>query len=125
MEGVYKTYVMRLRYRPSVHSDVHIFVSRYEEYVVGLYRDSGMWSEEIMIQGARAKARQLFADIYDTIDWHLAPETVMGRKKSREDIYELRFRISNRHLIVLYSEEKQENTRWVESVSVGRKPIIF
>lgn len=116
---------MKLRYRTSAHADIDAFISRYDEYFVGLYRDTGMWNEESMIQSARLKTDQLFVDIYDTVDQHLERRIILGRKKIHRDAYELLFHVGEMLIVVHYTENKPENTRWVESVSIGRKPIVF
>ena len=55
----------------------------------------------------------------------LAYSTVIGRKKTRRNWKELDFYVGSRLIIVHYSEDAKEHIRWVESISIERKPIIF
>jgi len=116
---------MELRFREAAHADISHFVMRYEAVWLSAYRDTGIWSEDFFFKSVHVNGNTLFDDIYDTIEQQLSSDPVIGRKKLRGNVYELHFRISNRHVVVHYSEDKQENTRWVESISIGRKPIIF
>jgi len=116
---------MELRFREAAYTDVRYFVMRYEDVWRSTYRDSGIWSEDFFLEGVHASGNRLFDVIYNTVGKHLSQKIVIGRKKIRQDVYEVQFRIEERRLFVLYFEDKAENTRWVESVSIGRKPIIF
>ncbi len=116
---------MELRFRDAAHDDVSHFVLRYEAVWLSTYRDTGIWSEDFFLKSVHENGNTLFDDIYNTVGQQLARSVVIGRKELRGNVYELHFRIGNRHVTVHYSEDKQENTRWVESVSIGRKPIIF
>ena len=116
---------MELRFKESAFADVNSFVFHYEEAFLELYRDSGLWSEEIILESVRGNARQLFAEIYDAIEKYLGRFRVLGRKGTRDGWYELSFRVGSRLVIVYYSEAKKENVRWVESISIDKKPIIF
>lgn len=116
---------MELRFREAAYTDVRYFVMRYEEVWRSTYRDTGIWSEDFFLEGIHASGNKLFDIIYDTVGKHLSQKVVIGRKKIRQDVYEVQFRIEERRLFVLYFEDKLSNTRWVESISIGRKPIIF
>jgi hypothetical protein len=116
---------MELRFRDAAHADVYHFVMRYEAIWLSAYRDTGIWSEDVFLKSVHMNASALFDDMYDTIERQLGRDNVMGRKEIGGNIYELHFRIDGRRVIVHYFEDKQENIRWVESVSIGRKPIIF
>ena len=116
---------MELRFRESAFADVHSFVFHYEEAFLELYSDSGLWSEEIILESVRGNAKQLFTEIYDAIEKYLGRYPVLGRKRVRDGWYQLSFHVGSRLVIVYYSEDRKGDVRWVESISIDRKPIIF
>ena len=116
---------MELRYRELARANVSSFVFHYEEAILSLYRDTGIWSEDFMLRGVAENANQLFGDIFDTVERQLNPNVILGRKKLRSNMYELSFYLGSRLVVVYYSEDKQKKVRWVESISINRKPIIF
>ena len=116
---------MELRFKESALADVNSFVFHYEEAFLELYRDSGLWSEEIILESVRGNAKRLFAEIYDAIEKYLGLYRVLGRKRTRDGRYELSFQVGSRLVIVYYSEDRRGGVRWVESISIDRKPIIF
>ena len=116
---------MELRFKESALADVNSFVFHYEEAFLELYRDSGLWNEEIILESVRGNSKQLFAEIYDAIEKYLGRNRVLGRKRARDGWCELSFQVGSRLVIVYYSEDKREGVRWVESISIDRKPIIF
>lgn len=124
-DQVRNTYVMELRFKESALADVHSFVSNYEEAFLELYRDTGLWSEESILESVRSQAKQLFVDIYDAVEEHLERRPVLGRKRTRGGWHELSFHVGNRLVIVYYSEDRRGGVRWIESISIDRKPIIF
>ena len=89
-----------------------------------MYQDSGIWSEDTIIENIRQSARKLFGDIFVNIEMQLTRSRVLGRKESSRGWYELVFHVGTRLVIVYYSEE-DKNTRWIEAISIDRKPIIF
>lgn len=120
---------MELRFKESAFADVNSFVFHYEEAFLELYRDSGLWSEEIILESVRGNAKQLFAEIYDAIEKYLGQYPgqypVLGRKRMRDGWYELSFHVGSRLIVVYYSEDQKGGVRWVESISIDKKPIIF
>ena len=116
---------MELRYKDSAQVDLQSFVDRYEEAVRELYRDSGLWNESSIIEGYERSAARLYDGIADAIDARLAMSKVLGRKHLAPSWYEIDFYVGSRLVIVYYSEDRKANIRWVESISVDRKPIIF
>jgi hypothetical protein len=119
------TYAMELQFRESALADIRTFVLHYEDAFLELYSDTGLWNEDVILESVRSNAKQLFADIYDAIEQHLGRRVVLGRKTKQARWYEFSFRIGSRLVIVHYSEERKQDTRWVESISIDRKPIIF
>jgi len=116
---------MELRYKNAAQIDLQTFVDHYEEAFRELYRDSGLWNEASIIEGYQKTALTLYDTIADAIDAHLAPLKVFGRKRIVRNWYEVDFYVGSRLVIVHYSEDRKRNVRWVESISIDRKPIIF
>ena len=116
---------MELRFKESALADVCSFVFHYEEAFLELYRDTGLWNEETILESVRGNAKQLFVDVYDAVAKHLEHHLVLGRKRTRGGWHELSFHVGNRLIIVYYSEDRKVDIRWVESISIDRKPIIF
>ena len=115
---------MKLLFRDSALADLRSFVQHYENAFFELYRDSGIWSEEAILENLRHSVSKLFDDIFRQIEAQLTRSRVLGRKELRHGWHELCFHVGTRLVIVYYSEEGK-GTRWVESVSIDRKPIIF
>src|SRR3989344_2402105 len=55
----------------------------------------------------------------------LAVRCYRGRKSLTQGWYEVDLQVGCRLVVVYYSEDMRGNVRWVESISVDRKPIIF
>ena len=115
---------MELRFRESALAHIRIFVAHYEEGFFELYSDSGIWNEDEIIRSVRKDAHALFDTLLDTIALRLSGKRVLGRKLSRR-WHELRIRIGTRFVFVQYSEDLGEDIRWIESIAIDRKPIIF
>ena len=79
----------------------------------------------MIIENYEREAIRLYHAVKDDITERLTQRSVMGRKRIERDWFEVLISIEGRRVIVLYSEDTRENTRWIESVSIGRKPIIF
>ena len=117
--------VMELRFRESAVVDVRTFVTSYIEGFFELYSDTGIWSEDAILQNVFSNGEKLFRDLYDAIEMQLSGSRVLGRKKLDRGWYECRFRSGTRLIIVYYSEDKKARIRWIESMHIERKPIIF
>lgn len=116
---------MKLQYRNSARIDLESFVDHYEEAFRELYRDSGLWNEANIIDGYKKSARNLYDDIADAIDGRLVKPKIMGRKAISHNWFEIHFYVGSRLLIVYFSEDKIGSIRWVETILIDRKPIIF
>lgn len=116
---------MKLLYREAAKAQIASFISQYEEGFFELYRDTGLWSEHLIVEGIRANGNKLFDNLYDVIDAGLSEIRVLGRKKLKQEWHEVNFHVGDRLIIVHYSEDAKRRTRWVESISIDRKPIIF
>lgn len=118
---------MKLLYREAAKAHVASFVAQYEEGFFELYRDTGLWSEHLIVESVRANGNRLFDDVYNAIEARLSEGRVLGRKKLHVRIkwHEIGFYAGDRLIIVHYSEDTKAGIRWVEAISIDRKPIIF
>lgn len=116
---------MKLRYKNSARVDLQSFIDHYEEAFRELYRDSGLWNEPNIIDGYERNAIMLYDAIASAIEMRLAGSKVLGRKSLTHGWYEVDLQVGSRMVVVYYSEDKRGNVRWVESIAIDRKPIIF
>ena len=116
---------MELRFREAAVADISRFVAGYVEGFFELYSDTGIWSEEIILQCIRSNGKKLFYDLYDAIELRLAARHILGRKEQKRGWQESRFHVGTRLVIVSFLEDRKTGIRWVESISIDRKPIIF
>ncbi len=116
---------MELRLRESAITDLKVYIANYANSFFELYQDTGLSNEDKIMTAARQNADKLHDLIFENIAFRLAPEGVFGRKKMLRNWEELNFRVGSRLVIVYYSEDKVNDIRWVESISIDRKPIIF
>jgi hypothetical protein len=116
---------MELRFRESAAADVRTFVASYCEGFFELYSDTGIWSEDAILHNVLSNAEKLFRDLYDAIEARLSGSRVLGRKNLNHGWRECRFRLGTRLVIVYYSEDRVAQIRWIESVYIERKPIVF
>jgi len=116
---------MRLRYRNAARIELESFVNHYKEGFRTLYSGTGLWNEDMIIASYEHRAMELYDTIDDTICARLNGRTVIGRKQMTDNWFAVTVSAGARQIFVLYSEEKKASIRWIESVSVDRKPIIF
>jgi hypothetical protein len=90
-----------------------------------LYSDTGIWSEDVILENVRASAKKLFSNVFDTVEKQLGFAKVLGRQSLKDGWHEYQFRVQGRLVIVHYSEDKASRLRWVESIFIDRKPILF
>ena len=115
---------MRLLFEERAVSELQNFIRYYEEAFCELYRDSGVWNEELIIQNYRESASKLYNAVLQGIENRLSRKKVLGRKTA-EHWKELAFHVGERLIIVRYSEDLKRRVRWIESIVIDRKPIIF
>lgn len=100
------------------------FVSFYKEAYFELYKDSGIWSEDLIvnqyIQSAMVQSAKIIDDIHDK----LSIKSVLGRKK-HEIYFEVNFYCNDRLIVVYYRDDIKLKTRFVEFIGINNKPIIF
>lgn len=116
---------VELRFSEQALGELLRFIRYYEEAFFELYRDSGIWSEDSIIQTYRESAQKLYLTILQEIEQRLRLVMVLGRKVSREQWCELSFYVGTRLVIVHYLDDAKRNVRFVQSISIDRKPIIF
>src|SRR3989344_5400286 len=116
---------MELRFREAAAADISRFVAGYVEGFFELYSDTGIWSEEIILQSIRSNGKKLFYDLYDAVELRLSARRILGRKQRKRGWQESRFHVGTRLVIVSFSEDRKAGVRYVEAISIDRKPIIF
>jgi len=116
---------MELWYKRSARIDLESFVDHYEEAFRELYRDTGLRNESAIIDGYQKNAVRLYDTIANAIDARLVETRVLGRKRLPYNWNEVSFYVGSRLVVVHYSEDKKLKLRWVEAISIDRKPIVF
>lgn len=116
---------MKLWYKNAAEIDLHVFVDHYRNAFRELYRDTGLWNESLIVAAYELSALKLYDNISGAIEEQLSQKKVLGRKAIAGNWFEVHISVGGRLAIVYYTEDKRENVRWVESISIDRKPIIF
>ena len=116
--------MIKLRFKSQALSELKSFIRHYEEAFYELYRDTGIWSENLILQTYQESAQKLYLQILQEIENKLGKKQVLGNK-SLGLWQELNFYIGNRLVIVYYSQDLKNKVRFIESISIDRKPIIF
>ncbi len=116
--------MIKLQIKEQALNDLKRFIHQYEEAFFELYNDSGVWNEQLIIDSYRESAQKLYLSILEEIEQRLKPNKVLGRK-TLSDSQELFFHVGDRLVIVYYTEDLIRKIRFVESISIDRKPIIF
>jgi len=96
----------------------------YEEGFFVLYKDSGIWAEDAIIHHYHQSARKLSDKIFSEIEGRIKGKKVLGRKQMGR-WQELFFYVDERLVIIYFFDDVENQIRWVESVGIDRKPIIF
>lgn len=115
---------MKLRFKSQALSELKSFIRHYEEAFYELYRDTGIWSENLIIQTYEENAKKLYLQILHEIESKLSKKKVLGYKFIGL-WQELNFYVDNRLVIIYYSQDFKNQIRFIESISIDRKPIIF
>lgn len=114
----------KIRFSELALSEIKNFIRSYEEGFFVLFRDSGLWAENLIIEQYRTLAKKLNDRIFTEIEKRLSKNKVLGRKATKQ-WGEVLFYVGDRLIIVYYSDDKTKKTRRVESIGIDRKPIIF
>ncbi len=116
--------MIKLQIKDQALTDLQRFIRQYEEAFFELYKDSGVWNEDLIIESYRESAQKLYLTILEEIQRRLSPNKILGRK-ALKGLQELYFHVGNRLIIVYYSENLNRKLRLIESIAIDRKPIIF
>jgi hypothetical protein len=116
--------MLKLKFKSQALSELKNFIRNYEEAFFELYKDTGIWSEDLIIQIYRESARKLYLQILEEIENKLGRREVLGGRSSGF-WRELDFHVGNRLIIVYYSQDLKNKVRLIESIAIDRKPIIF
>lgn len=116
--------MVKLLFKEPALIGLQSFIRNYEEAFFELYSDSGLWDEALIIQSYQESAQKLYSDILNTIVKRLSGIKVLGRKPAAP-WQELTFHVGSRLVIVFYSDDLRGKVRYIESISIDRKPIIF
>lgn len=115
---------MQILFTETADAEIENFINHYVDSFIRLYTDTGIWSEQEIIVNYVQGAEGLYREIRESIVEKLSAEKVLGRKPS-DKISELSFSIGKRLIIVFFSDDKKTNVRWIESISIGKRPIVF
>lgn len=116
--------MLKLRFKSQALSELQSFIRNYEEAFYELYKDTGIWSEDLIIQTYQESARKLYLQILQEIESKLGKKQVLGHK-ALGSWQELDFHVGDRLIIVYYSQDLKNKIRFVESIAIDKKPIIF
>ena len=116
--------MLKLRFKSQALFGLKGFIRNYEEAFYELYNDTGIWSEDLIIQTYKESAQKLYLEILQEIQNKLGTKKVLGQK-SLGLWQELNFYVGDRLVIVYYSQDLKNKIRFVESITIDRKPIIF
>jgi len=120
-----KSYLMlEIRFSELAIAEMKRFIQLYEEGFFILYKDSGIWAVDAIIDNYRQSAKRINEKIFSEIEYKLKNKKVLGRKENNK-WNELSFYVDERLIMVYFSEDKKNKIRWIESIGIDRKPIIF
>lgn len=114
----------KVYYSEAAISTITGFIRSYEEAFFELYRESGLVTEQIIIENYRLAAKKLSDHLFLEIERHLSKKRVLGRKEHGQ-WNELTFYIGSRLITAYYTTDSQDGSRMVETIGIERKPIIF
>jgi len=114
----------QLRFSAESLLELQNFIRNYEQSFFELYKDSGVWNEELIIQSYRESAEKLYLTILKEIEIRLGKTKVLGRKPASY-FNELDFYVGDRLIVVYYTDGDGRKIRIIQSISINRKPIIF
>ncbi len=62
-----------------VIASIDTYISSYLDYYVSLYSDTGIFSEEIIIEQYQKEARERYREIRSRITEYFSPDIILGR----------------------------------------------
>lgn len=116
--------MLEIRFSELALAEMKRFIQLYEEGFFILYKDSGIWAVDAIIEQYRQSAKQLNDKIFSEIEHKLKNKKVLGRKETNQ-WQELTFYVGDRLIVIYFTDDTRNSIRWVESVGIDRKPIIF
>ena len=111
---------MEVRFAAAAWLAIDLYVLHYEDSFVELFRDSGLWNEEMILAGYRDSASMLFQKLYEEIEERLSGTSVLGRQKAGKNLQRLVITVGDRVVVLHYSENKKNKARYVETISIHR-----
>ena len=112
--------IMEVRFSEAAWLAIDLYVLHYENSFIELFRDSGLWNEEMILAGYRDSASRLFQNLYIVIEERLSRVSVFGRQKAGRRLQRLVITIEDRVVILHYSENKKAKMRYIETISIHR-----
>jgi len=116
--------MLEIRFSELALAEMKRFIQLYEEGFFILYKDSGIWAVDAIIDNYRQSAKRISEKIFSEIEQKLKNEKVLGRKENTK-WHELSFYADERLVVVYFSDDRENKIRWIESIGIDRKPIIF
>ncbi len=116
--------MLEIRFTEKAITEIEVFIRNYRESFLHLYSDSGIWSEQAIRNMYVKSADELRKEIIGGILGKLNKNKVLGRKE-QDTMTEIDFYIGSRLIVTIFSDKHELDERWVESISIDRKPIIF
>jgi len=116
--------MLEIRFSELALAELKKFIQLYEEGFFILYKDSGIWAVDAIIENYRQSAKRISEKIFSEIKRKLKDAKVLGRKENK-NWHELTFYVDDRLIVIYFSDDTENKVRWVESIGIDRKPIIF
>jgi len=118
--------MLEIRFSEIALAEMKKFIQLYEEGFFILYKDSGIWAIDAIIENYRQSAKLISEKIFSIIEHRLRSTKVFGRKENKnKKWHELNFYADDRLVVVYFSNDAKNKIRWIESIGIDRKPIIF
>jgi plasmid stabilization system protein ParE len=115
---------MKVFFTDKAISEIQNLIRFTEEAFIELFSDSGISAEQVIIQSYLANTSEFKRKLFLNIEQRLKSNKVLGRKQ-KSSLQELIFHINNRIVIIYFSADLKRKIRIVETVAIGRKPLIF
>lgn len=100
------------------------YVDAYRRGYCELFSDTGIWSEQAIIEQYERASQSLFDSLFSSIKQLLSATTVLGRNISNQRS-ECHFYLDDRLIIISYKEDTKNKKRTVELININRKAIFF
>lgn len=116
--------MLSVKFSEKAIAELQLFVRNYEASFLKLYEDTGLQNEHLIKNLYIKSAEEIDITIRSIVLEKLSKNQVLGRKKYG-GMLEIDFYVGSRLIIVLFSDDKESDTRWIESIFIDKKPIIF